>query len=370
MFLEHGAEKDKIFKNFGVEKPKQVYDFSTNTSIFGDGEAANNYLCKLLTKEGAGLLRDYPDSDSSRCCQYYAEKFQLEENQVMMLNGSNQGVYLIASFTTEQRVGIVAPTYPEYETALIAYGAEIFHYNGIEGLEAAIKRGDLDAGFICNPNNPTGEYIDEEVLYRVAMLASKMDVTLVVDEAYIDFLGQDIKKGSGEGLLIEGIRNGQLDQLILMRSLTKIYQMAGLRIGYLLGSAMQLEALKSRQPSWSVNSLAQAMLMYYEKQAIEPAQVYYQKESRRVIDTIRGYGFDVKETVVNYFLIQVDDDTSIIRFLLEKGIIVRHTRNHVGLDGRYIRVAVLEKETNDYLMDCLRDYAKKAMKREVIEAGH
>jgi threonine-phosphate decarboxylase len=236
------------------------------------------------------------------------------------------------------------PVYGEYLRALSAYGADVCNLFGAGEPTFALNE-DTEALFLCNPCNPTGGYIESDVLEG---LFGRCSGTLfVIDEAYVDFL-------TGEHRGLDFIRHRNV---VILRSLTKIFHLCGARIGYVLANEERISQLKARQPTWSVNSVAQATaLAFMEDDAfLRKTREFYAAETPRFIAEIRRAGFNVLPTRANFFLVEVADDRKIIPALLERGMVVRHTRNFPGLDGRYIRVAVRTPEDNDLLVRHLRE---------------
>lgn len=118
------------------------------------------------------------------------------------------------------------------------------------------------------------------------------------------------------------------------------------------------ERLRRRQPSWSVSGLAQQAALFFLADAtlLRRTKDYYAAEMPRLISAVNVAGFPTLPSCVNYFLAAVDDDEKFIRFLLERGIVVRHTRNFPGLDGRYVRIAARTRPENDILLAAMEDY--------------
>ncbi|MCL2009949.1 MAG: aminotransferase class I/II-fold pyridoxal phosphate-dependent enzyme [Synergistaceae bacterium] len=259
---------------------------------------------------------------------------------VLFVNGSNEAIYLAASFLGGKNAAVLQPAYGEYLRALSAYGAKtrnIFSVNDVNEFK------DCDALFLCNPRNPTGEYIDAAELEP--LFAAAPDTLFIVDEAYADFL---IPR-AGERGKIDYLRH---KNAVILRSLTKIFHLCGIRLGYVLACRERIEQLKSRRPAWSVNALAQAAGAAFmrDEAFVERTREFYAAETPRFMASLRDSGFTVRPTRTNFFLIETADDSKLIRSLLERGIATRHTRNFPGLDGRYIRVATRMPEENDYFV--------------------
>ena len=202
------------------------------------------------------------------------------------------------------------------------------------------------AVWLCNPCNPTGGFIPDGELDEIA--ARHPRTLFIVDEAYRDFIWTD------ETLAPYRPR----PNVVRLRSLTKTYNLCGARIGYILADAEMTEMLKRRQPSWSVSGLAQQAALFFLADAtlLRRTKDYYAAEMPRLISAVNGAGFPTLPSCVNYFLAAVDDDERFIRFMLERGIVVRHTRNFPGLDGRYVRIAARTRPENDILLAAMEDY--------------
>ena len=143
--------------------------------------------------------------------------------------------------------------------------------------------------------------------------------------------------------------------MILLRSLTKFFHLSGARIGYVIAQEKIIEALKNFQPSWSVNAIAQALAIKFlnDKNFYDASRKFYKIHTPKFINDLRQSGFEAMNTSVNFFLMKVKNDFKIIKFLLKSGIVVRHTRNFPGLDGRYIRVATRTPEENNFFIETL-----------------
>ena len=202
------------------------------------------------------------------------------------------------------------------------------------------------AVWLCNPCNPTGGFIPDGELDKIA--ARHPRTLFIVDEAYRDFIWTD------EALAPYRPR----PNVVRLRSLTKTYNLCGARIGYILADAEMTERLRRRQPSWSVSGLAQQAALFFLADAtlLRRTKDYYAAEMPRLISAVNGAGFPTLPSCVNYFLAAVGDDERFIRFLLERGIVVRHTRNFPGLDGRYVRIAARTRPENDILLAAMEDY--------------
>lgn len=325
----HGANPEKLYKQFGIKMPSKVIDFSTNTNVL-DFDIDWNLDIK-------NLIQEYPDDECVLLCDLLAKNNNVSKDNILISNGSNELIYIICSYLVGKKVAILSPSYSEYTKALEAYGIEYDQVSNIAELEK------YDACFICNPNNPTGTYVENDVIEK---LLSK-DVLVILDEAYRDFLLEEKAP----------INVAQYENLLILRSLTKTYHLSGIRVGYLIASASNVVKMKKRQPTWSVNSIAQVLAQRYleNENYIVQIKQFYKSETPRVIESLRKIGMDIKPTMANFYLLSVKDDIALIKKLLEYGIVVRHTRNFKGLDGEFVRISVKSQPDNDYLISILKE---------------
>ena len=333
-FRLHGANPEKLYELFGLQMPERLYDFSTNTNAVAQrGGFAPNLRA---------ALEDYPDDECLALRALLAEATGAAPENILVTSGSNESIYLIASYEAARENRILQPVYGEYLRALKNFGAAPLN---IFDLRAA-KLPAEGAVWLCNPCNPTGGFIPDGELDEIA--ARHPRTLFIVDEAYRDFIWTD------ETLAPYRPR----PNVVRLRSLTKTYNLCGARIGYILADAEMTERLRRRQPSWSVSGLAQQAALFFLADATLPRRTkdYYAAEMPRLISAVNGAGFPTLPSCVNYFLAAVDDDERFIRFMLERGIVVRHTRNFPGLDGRYVRIAARTRPENDILLAAMEDY--------------
>jgi len=334
----HGANPEKVFEYFGMKVPDIILDFSTNTNVVP-------YLDKPQI-DWWSLVSQYPDDECLLLRKRVADQEKVDLDQVMFFNGSNEAIYQILSLVPNGRGALLQPLYGEYEKAMSAYDYHIqhlYHYDQIFDLRQC------DYLFICNPNNPTGQVIEGEVLNFIVKHCQEHKITLVIDEAYHFFLEQKVETA-------HWIKEN--DYLIILRSLTKAYGLSGIRLGYCLGNNLRMDSLKKIHPTWSVNGVAQALGIDFlnNTKYLDDTRSFYAVERRRVVEKLQQLGYATCPSQVNYFLMPVKHDEKMIRFLLKKGIVVRHTRNFKSLDGQYIRVAVKSPSDNDAFLDALKEF--------------
>lgn len=336
IFRSHGANPEKLYGLSGIPKPEKIYDFSTNTNAVPQ---RGGFVPDLRA-----ALEDYPDGDCAALREALSGEFGVPAENILVSSGSNEAIYIIASYTAARENLILQPVYGEYRTALAGYGARtrnIFSLAEAEGARGA-------AVWLCNPCNPTGAMIPDAELEDAA--ERNPETIFIIDEAYRDFVWAEE--------LPRGVKI--LPNVVRLRSLTKIYDLCGARIGALVAHEAAVEKIKARQPEWSVGGLAQQAALFRIGDGTLKARTreYYSREIPRMTAALREAGFAVRRTCANFFLVETPDDEDFIRFMLERGIVVRHTRNFAGLDGRFVRIAARTKDEDDLLIKAAREYAR------------
>ena len=334
-FRAHGANPEKLYAAAGLPTPAKIYDFSTNTNAVPQ---RGGFVPDLRA-----ALEDYPDGDCLALREALAREFGAPAENILVSSGSNEAIYIIASYAAARENLILQPVYGEYKKALDGYGARtrnIFSLAEAEGARGA-------AVWLCNPCNPTGALISDADLDAAA--ERNPETFFIIDEAYRDFVWTE-----------ELPRAVKIHpNVVRLRSLTKIYDLCGARVGALIAHEAAVEKIKARQPEWSVSGLAQQAALWRAGDETLKARTreYYAREIPRLTTALREAGYAVRPTCANFFLVEAPDDEDFIRFMLERGIVVRHTRNFAGLDGKFVRIAARTKDEDDLLIAAAREYA-------------
>ena len=335
-FRAHGANPDKLYAQFGIPRPATIMDFSTNVNAVPQRPG--------FVPDMDAALRDYPDDECAELRALISSQTASPENELLVTAGANEAIFILASIFSGMRNYILEPVYGEYERALLAYGSKPQHI--FELSACALPSGSVI--WLCNPCNPTGSCIAEADL--AAFASANSGCTFIVDEAYRDFIWDRPPEP----------RPQRLPNVIRLRSLTKTYDLCGARVGYVDGPGRTIAAMKKRQPSWSVSALAQQAAFFYmsDGDILKRTRAWYAAEMPRLIGALLEGGMCARQTSVNFFLLETCDDERLLRFLLERGIVLRHTRNFPGLDGRFVRAAARGAADNDMLVSALCEYRR------------
>jgi len=309
---------------------QKVLDFSA---------CCNPYPPPASIRKAAGCdLSRYPDPESSEFTQALALRLGISARNIIAGSGSTEILRLAAlAYLEPGNTAIIpTPTYGEYELACRIAGADIIHYRLAEKRSFHLNTVDFikhaqeinpKAVFICNPNNPTGQYLSRREIESV--ITALPDSLIVLDEAYIAFT-----RGVWDSTILL-----KYDNLLIARSLTKDFALAGLRLGYGLASQPLIETLKKVRPPWNVSSAAQRAGM-----AALSCTEYLQKSCLRIekcrnylIAAINTMGYQTLDTSANFFLVKTGNAAEFQQKLLKNGILVRDCASF-GLPD-HIRIA-------------------------------
>ncbi len=324
----------------------EVLDFSANTNPYGPAPA-------VRTAIAAAVVERYPDREALVFRAAVAAALAVPIERIIAGNGASELIQLtaLAFVRPGDPVLVVGPTYGEYARAAGLMGARVVTTQA--EVEDDFEPGSVPVGiqlkrlaprlvFVCNPNNPTGAAVEPKFL---TALARRHPATLfVVDEAYQPFA---VDVGS--------VVNCATDNMLVLRSMTKDYGLAGLRLGYAVGAEPLVEALRRVQPPWSVNAMAQAAgvaaLDNPDHRAHSLASLHQAKDM--LIAGLTRIGLPPVPSRVCFFLVRVGDGAAFREELLRRGILVRDCVSF-GLPA-YVRISARRPEENERLLAEIRE---------------
>ena len=319
-----------------------VIDFSASTNPLGPPPAVVDALRGLSAEQVA----HYPDPTAARLRGAIAARHDVDAEQVLVGNGSAELIWSLAlayARPEPERVLIVGPTFGEYERACRLMGAEmewevaraqVGFALGAAALAERIMRTRARLVWMCNPNNPTGTYLRRAAFETLLGACAEVGTLLVVDEAYLPFVREPDS-------LTELLAGGHL---FLLRSLTKDYALAGLRLGYGLGTRDAIAALRKVQAPWSVSAVAQLAgeVALADEAHLERSRAEVWAARRLLVDGLRRLGCGVAEPAANFVLAEIprgwESAAALRAALFARGCVVRDCASF-GLP-RHMRVGV------------------------------
>ena len=292
------------------------------------------WLMRRLAARLPDLAR-YPSAeDVHRARDAVAERHGRTREEVLPLAGAAEGFALLANLRPT-RAAIVAPSFTEPAVALSAAGVPVHHVVleppfGLDGVTVRDPDDQADLVVVGNPTNPTSVLHTRERLLALR----RPGRILVVDEAFADSL-------PGEP---ESLAGDSLPDVLVLRSLTKTWALAGLRVGYALGSPEVLARLAARRAHWPVGTLQlTAIAACCDAEAVADAAAGAVRLAGLRAEMVAGLasvGADVVDGRAPFVLFRMPNAALIRNTLHDKGIAVRRCDTFVGLDGRYLRAAV------------------------------
>jgi histidinol-phosphate/aromatic aminotransferase/cobyric acid decarboxylase-like protein len=280
--------------------------------------------------------RSYPDQWPAR--EAIARRQGREPAEVLLANGACEIFWLLAHVLRPAGAACIHPSFTEPEAALRAVAADVVHVLREPdhwSFDPSAVPHDVEVVVLGNPNNPTGALDSAD---RILELLRPGRI-VVVDESFMDFV-----PGEPESLAAVAAPG-----LLVVRSLTKLWSLAGIRAGYALGDAGLVEALSAQRQPWSVNSVACAALGWCAADRETPRRVAAEVALARERLAGRLIGARVWPSAANYLLLRVTHGPAIVASLRERGIAVRPCGSFPGLDDDHIRIAV-RGEPDDALL--------------------
>jgi threonine-phosphate decarboxylase len=274
-------------------------------------------------------------------------------------NGATEIIHDFARAFVHNKALIPTPTFCEYEVASYRTGADIMLVplkNMRLDPELVIQKAkEQDAVFFCNPNNPTGLLCTNEIKKVIEQLDNSTKI--LVDESFIEFVDGSRKTHS----LIDKVN--EFDNLVVLRSFTKSFALAGLRVGYSVSNPKLARQMSANRISWNVNGVAQlaAIVAIKDMTHIAKARAIVKKERSFMHSYInkKFQNFIACGSDANYFLIRLKnkDSTKIRDLILERsGILIRDCSTFSGMGHEYVRVAVKTHNENLLLLDALGSF--------------
>ena len=339
--FEHGGD---VYAHAGA------IDFSANVNPLGMPPEAVQAL-----RDNIGAFEAYPDVAYRDLRRAIAHAEGVPERFIVCTAGVTDLLHRICDTLQFGTALVTAPCFSGYEQALERANTTIVRHaleegdgfeltNAIQGFSEGADA--PDAVFLCNPNNPTGLTIDADLLSRVLDEARAANIYVVLDECFLDFTHEPSAVPSCE----------EYPNLIIMRAFTKMYAMAGLRLGYGICSDTALvDHLDKAGQLWAVSTPAQvAGVAALEADGwLDRTRAYVDEQRAVLTQGLCALGLSVVPGKANYLMFK--SEQPLYEPLLAKGFLIRRCENYVGLDGRWYRIAVRTAEENEAFLEALRE---------------
>jgi histidinol-phosphate aminotransferase len=346
--LGMGYFRDNIEQMKGYEpgfqpKSTEVVKLNTNENPYPPSPAVLKAISEIKPEQ----LRRYPDPMGNVFREAAAKINGVEPDWIMVCNGGDELLSMaFTAFCDKKRAAAYpVPTYSLYPVLAqiqnckaieVPFDEEFNLPSRLAGTKAALT-------IVCNPNAPSGTIVAAEEL---AELAAEIKGVLLIDEAYVDF---------AERNCIELVK--QFDNIIILRSLSKGYSLAGLRFGYAIAKPGLIEGLLKVKDSYNADAIAIAAATAaikdqgYFKETVEKVKA----ERKRLTEQLRGLGFEMPDSSSNFVFAEHETRKakSVFDKLVQRNIYVRYW-DLPGIENK-LRISVGTKEQNDTLLSALKE---------------
>lgn len=352
--LIHGGDWAGYEMKYGA----RPLDFSSNVSPLGLPEGVRAAAARAL-----GDASRYPDPLCRALRRAIGEAEGVDPSWCLCGGGCADLIYRAVLARRPRRALVTAPAFAEYEAALTLASCRVERYTlreedgflvQLDILEAITP--DTDMVFLGEPNNPTGRTTPRPLLLQILERCREVGALLAVDECFGSFLDDPAAHTLGGAL-------GSHRNLLLFKAFTKLYAMAGLRLGYCLcGDGALLEAMGRAGQPWGVSGPAQAagLAALGEKAYMQAVGALIQEERPRLREGLEALGFPAVPGEANYLLFH--SPIPLPEPLGRRGILIRDCGNYRGLGKGWYRAAVRTREENRRLLEALGEIRREKRK--------
>ena len=336
---EHGGQVYDAAGNAG-----DWLDFSANINPLG----LSKKILQALTENLRGVV-NYPDPQATELTRAICRRYSVHEENLILLNGAAEFFYLYLNATRPEKVLLPVPSFAEYERAARAASCDMkfFVTNAAENFSVNIDKlidtaKNFDCVIIGRPNNPTGNLISAKKILRLAEVTS-----VVVDESFIDFTD------------VESVRKFASEKISVVQSLTKIFAIPGLRLGFAVVEKNLATRLNLSKDVWNVNFLAQkaGAAALSDEEFLQRTLAWLDVEKKFFVERLKNLrGVKVFPPTVNFVLLElnsVDAAEKVLQSLRAEKILLRSCANFAGLDGSFLRTAIRSRDENLSLLNAL-----------------
>ena len=342
-----GRPIEEVARELGLD-PGCIIKLASNENPLGPSR-----LGLAAMRQALKQVNLYPDGNAFYLKQKLAAKLGVEPANLVLGNGSNEIIEFVAHALLAPGAEVVVSQYcfAVYPIVTALFGAKLVvvpaknHAHDLDAMLAAITP-NTRIVFVANPNNPTGTTASREELARFVN-AVPADVLLALDEAYIEFLDEPLD-------LLPEIRNGSKPNLLLMRTFSKIYGMAGLRIGYGIGHPDFIAALEKIRQPFNINSVAQAgaLAALDDTKHVGKTRKINSRGLKLYARTFRKLGLEFIPSSANFILVRIGDGQRVFGELQKLGVIVRPMGGYQLPE--WIRISIGTPKENKRCLEALK----------------
>lgn len=334
-----GKPMEEVQKELGL---KEVIKLASNENPYGASPLVNQAVQQALSKVAV-----YPDGYSRLLREKVAEELQLSEKQLIFGNGSDEVILILcrAILSPGDNIVTAVPTFPQYKHNAVIEGTEVKEVSlqdGVHDLDAMLSAIDEQTKivFVCNPNNPSGTYVNHEAFVNFIEQVPE-HILVVSDEAYFEYVtAEDYPQTIP---MLDKYKN-----LMILRTFSKAYGLASLRIGYGVGSEEFIQAIEPGREPFNTNSVAQAAAIagLEDKDFLNKCVKANEEEMKKFEQFCLENDFPFYPSQANFILMSVNKPGGeVFDKLLRAGFIVRNGEA-LGFPS-YVRITLGSKSQNE-----------------------
>lgn len=325
-------------------------DFSVNTNPLGMPDSVREALHQAVEE-----AEHYPDIHAQELTKAVAERLRISEKRLVFGNGASELFHAVLHAVKPSKILIPVPSFLGYEEAAKAMDCEVIFYEMKKEEKFSLTERILDTldesislVFLANPNNPVGNLVEPELIFKIAEKCRQCDITLVLDECFMELTGKEMTHSFFYQL-------DEFPNVVVVRAFTKLYAIPGVRLGYLICEQTLAEKIRLQLPEWNLSVFAQraGVAAIKEQEYVARAVVCIQTQRLFLCEELKAAGCNVFDSDADYLLFY--SEKKLYELFLQRGILIRDCSNFRGLQRGYYRIAVKSEEQNRIFADVLRD---------------
>jgi len=332
--MKHGAGIYKVAQKLGCA-PENITDFSSNINL---------YQPELNLALNAKEVARYGDSSYRDLKKIIAQKQSIKKSQIALYNGATSAIFELIKSLKSKHVYLYAPLYGEYKKASVQASKKVHILSRLYDLAQKPKKGSIVV--FVNPTTPDGKFYKLERLFE---LWKKRECTVIIDESFLEF----------EGLESFMPKLKEYKKLYFIKSFTKFYACAGVRVGAIISNKKNIQKLKT--PLWNLSTFDVKFLMHrlQDKSFAKKSKKLHRVQKRELLNILESSQlFDyIIPSDANFILVHSKNGEKIFKYLLKNRVLVRTAGSFDFLSNDCLRFAVKDKSSHKKLKKLLKDYS-------------
>ena len=330
--FNHGGDILTFCKTYKF-KQKDIIDLSSNINFIKP---------KLKTNLSKLNISNYPSYD--KLYEIIAEKYSVKADEIELFNGGSSAIFSLYKSLNLKHCSIYSPAYLEYKKASITFDYKLSLINRFDKKNKKIKKNSLV--IFVNPSTPDGRYYKLEKLIKTWIAKN---CTILVDESFLEFTKQ-----KSISPLINSYK-----KLYVLKSMTKIYSCAGVRLGVLISNKENIKALKQKEPLWKISHFDSIFLqdVLKEKNFVNKSKEKTNEAKRYTLKNLKKFKFIKKvfKSEANFLLLKLKkiDSLTFQKKLAKHKIMIRDCSNFDFLDNSFVRIAIKDKKSMKAFIEAL-----------------